>query len=279
MKSTTSRIALAAAMAVGVVAGFAGQSFADVNVFASITKIKDVDVLEIIDIDKTVNIDVIAVVEADGAAEAQSLANVDNFDNNTQLRNGRYRAETEESLLGNIGITQANQASGQNQNQGNLVSAAITATGDAFANSQAEVDQQNGGGEGIGNITVLANVDISASINDSLDGNTGIVQFNQDAGVNNNQTNAVAIAAGVDTDEQDVIAALSEAALGQENSFNSVSEGGELSSDATEKSASITNSMNLNTGVVMGVNQAAGNNANQANLVSISAHVNLNGAE
>jgi len=41
--------------------------------------------------------------------------------------------------------------------------------------------------------------------------------------------------------------------------------------------AFVTDSMNGNTGVVMGVNQAAGNNANQANVVSVSAFVTLSG--
>lgn len=282
MKSTTSRIALAAAMAIGVAVGIAGPSFADVTVSASIDKIKVVTVIENISITKVINIDVTAVVESLGAAEAQALANVDNFGNITQLENVVYDADLSDSIIENIGITQANQASGNNQNQGNLVSAAVTATGDAFANSQAEVDQQNGegnNGEGRGNITRIRESSMTSTISGSLDGNSGIVQFNQDSGNNNNQTNAVAIAAGVDTDEQDVVASLSEAALGQANSGHFISEGGESSGDAVFKTADINNSMNGNTGVVMGVNQAAGNNANQANLVSVSAFVDLGGAQ
>lgn len=282
MKSTTSRIALAAAMAIGVAVGIAGPSFADVTVSASIDKIKVVTVIENISITKVINIDVTAVVESLGAAEAQALANVDNFGNITQLENVVYDADLSDSIIENIGITQANQASGNNQNQGNLVSAAVTATGDAFANSQAEVDQQNGegnNGEGNGNFLNITDSSMTSTISGSLDGNSGIVQFNQDSGNNNNQTNAVAIAAGVDTDEQDVVASLSEAALGQANSGHFISEGGESSGDAVFKTADINNSMNGNTGVVMGVNQAAGNNANQANLVSVSAFVDLGGAQ
>lgn len=282
MKSTTSRIALAAAMAIGVAVGIAGPSFADVTVSASIDKIKVVTVIENISITKVVNIDVDAIVDSLGAAEAQALANVDNFNNNVALSDVLYDSDLSDSIIDNIGITQANQASGNNQNQGNLVSAAVTATGDAFANSQAEVDQQNGEGsnEGSrGNITNIRESSMTSTISGSLDGNSGIVQFNQDSGNNNNQTNAVAIAAGVDTDEQDVVASLSEAALGQSNSGHQVTEGGESSGDAVFKTADINNSMNGNTGVVMGVNQAAGNNANQANLVSVSAFVDLGGAQ
>ena len=287
MKSTTSRIALAAAMAIGVAVGIAGPSFADVNVLVSVFKDKTVTVNESITIDKEIVLDVTANVAADGAAEAQALANVDNFGNTVDLEDVTYDARIEDSIgsefgESNIGITQVNQAAGNHQNQGNLVSAALTATGEAFTNAQAEVDQQNGEGNnggGIGNVVDIVDSTMTATIVDSINFNSGIVQANQDAGNNNNQTNAIAIGAGIETEDLDVVASLSEAALGQSNSGNRVTEGDPLNqdsgADSVEKTASITGSLNNNFGAVIGVNQAAGNNANQGNLVSVAAFVGL----
>jgi len=286
MRNQTSRIAIAVAMAAGLAASFASPSFADVNVTASIDKIKTIDIDENITIDKDVNIDVTAVLNGNGAAEAQALANVTNEGNSITLENATYEASLGDGeggggINGNTGITQVNQAAGNAQNQGNLVAFAATGNNEAFTDSQAEVDQFNGEGS-----INLQNTDITASISQSLNGNTGVTQFNQDAGNSNNQTNAVSIAAGVDTDGEDVVVALSEAALGQENIFNSVTEGSgdprlgtQDAASATNKTASIDASMVGNIGGIIGVNQAAGNNANQANLVSVSAFVNFGGAQ
>jgi len=309
--TSVSRGALAAAMAVGVVtaiAGIAAPSFADVDVTVSIAKVKTIFVDEDIVIDKDVNIDIIVgnvpalepgtgnpifILEGLGAAEAQALANVENTDNREILEHVTYEAELDNSMSGNTGITQFNQAAGNMQNQGNLVAAAVTAVGDAFANAQAEVDQFNGdgpdgpeGGTGpSGNVVDAKDSSFTASIGPgSLSGNTGIVQFNQDAGNNNNQTNAVALAAGVETEGLDVVVALSEAALGQESSDNVVIEGGGTDlvdgpggtfEDSTFKSATIDGALNGSTGAVIGVNQAAGNNANQGNVVSVAAFVDF----
>jgi len=318
MTNTVSRSALAAAMAVGVVtaiAGIAAPSFADVDVTVSIAKVKTIVVDEDITIDKDIVIDIdvgrVLVLDAEGdpigfklvglgAAEAQALANVENTDNVETLDHVTYAAELIGSMSNNTGITQFNQAAGNMQNQGNLVAAAVVDTGDAFANAQAEVEQLNGDGpdvEGqnpeppfnilpaVGNTVNAKDSTFTASIGPgSLSGNTGIVQLNQDAGNNNNQTNAIALAAGVDNDAaEDVLVALSEAALGQESSNNVVTEGGGTTlangdltnNDATFKSATMDGALNGSTGAVIGVNQAAGNNANQGNVVSVAAFVDF----
>jgi len=306
--TSVSLSALAAAMAIGVVtaiAGIAAPAFADVDVTVSIAKDKTIVVDEDIVIDKDVNIDIIIgdveILEPGtgnptglffliglGAAEAQALVNVENTDNVETLEHVVYSADLTGSMSGNTGITQFNQAAGNMQNQGNVVAAAVVDTGDAFANAQAEVQQHNGDGpdEGAGGNVVNAKTSsFTASIGPgSLSGNTGIVQFNQDAGNNNNQTNAVALAAGVDNDgAEDVLVALSEAALGQESSNNVVTEGGGTTlangdltnNDATFKSATMDGALNGSTGAVIGVNQAAGNNANQGNVVSVAAFVDF----
>lgn len=302
MKTTISHIALAAVMAAGLAAGIASPSFADVNVTVSIDKDKTISVSEHISINKTVNIHVdigrVVVLEPGtgnpigfklvglGAAEAQALANVRNQHNTETLEHVSYDAELLGSLSNNTGITQANQAAGNMQNQGNLVAFGATASGDAFANSQAEVDQKNGGVENSRNIVNAKDSIFTANIGaGSLSGNHGILQFNQDSGNNNNQTNAVAVAAGVDDPtKQDVVVALSEAALGQESSNNLVVEGGGTdpvggpqgtAADSVSKSATISGALNGNSGLVAGVNQAAGNNANQGNVVSIAAYVSF----
>jgi hypothetical protein len=113
----------------------------------------------------------------------------------------------------------------------------------------------------------------STSIDGSINGPApGIVGVNQNAGNNNNQLNAVAAAAGLDTAATtDVTGAMSEAALGQQN--GGVETGNNVLESGTYKTASITGSLNNNAGAVIGVNQASGNNANQANMVSLAAYV------
>jgi hypothetical protein len=86
----------------------------------------------------------------------------------------------------------------------------------------------------------------------------------------NNQANALSLAVSLESGG----VALAEADLGQINVFNTVHESD--SDPATppligvHKSANISSSVNYNIGVV-GVNQAAGNMANQGNVVSIAA--------
>jgi hypothetical protein len=278
-------------MAIGLAASFASQASADVNVAVSINKDKTINVDENITITDTVTIDVTAVLIGQGAAEAQALANVTNFNNTVTLNHVSYNAVLGDgegpALSNNIGITQANQAAGNNQNQGNLVAAGVTAATDTFANSQSEVDQSNGEGS-----TNIQDSSMSASIDGSILNNTGVTQFNQDAGNGNNQTNSVAIAAGIDANansgaaSSDVIVALSEASLGQANTFNRVVEGTgdpreqtDNPATATQKLASITGSINNTLGGIVNVNQAAGNNANQGNLVSVAAFVNFSAAQ
>ena len=97
-----------------------------------------------------------------------------------------------------------------------------------------------------------------AIIENSGNNNQGLLYVNQAVGNMNNQGNAlsasVSLAPGV---------ALSEADLGQLNAHNTVFE------DDVFKTATVTGSFNSNSGVI-GVNQASGNMANQANVLSLS---------
>ena len=144
------------------------------------------------------------------------------------------------------------------------------------------VEQVNGGsndGHEIatdGNIVDTINIVFrNALITNAINNNTGVVQVNQSPGQMNNQSNVLALAFSLRPGG----VALAEADLGQFNQGNFVgeSDGQQVSGKAVvgdgigiNKSASITGSINGNIGIV-GVNQSAGNMANQANIVSFSA--------
>jgi hypothetical protein len=274
---------------------------ADVFVEADITKTKDIEVTETITITKTINLDVAVVVVPTKAAESTGIINQINEDNEAC---GNC-AEKRDEIIGSIGnggqnsgIVNVNQSSGNMNNQGNAVSVAVdfvvvvppttpTPTPNdpgepvdpdgGFAHSQAHIEQVNGqeSEEGEGNLVDTVNLLFrDAVIETSINGNQGIVNVNQAPGSMNNQANLVSLAVSF----ADGGVALSEADLGQVNSWNDVHE-----SDATpvsetgvligiNKNANIGNSINGNTGII-GVNQAAGNMANQANNVSAAVLV------
>jgi hypothetical protein len=101
-------------------------------------------------------------------------------------------------------------------------------------------------------------LNLSATIDNSVNTNVGVVGVNQNAGNMNNQTNSLALAVG-----PDAVYALAEANLGQENAHNIIME---LN---TNKADTISGSVNGNIGIVQ-VNQSVGNMNNQASAFSIS---------
>jgi len=185
-----------------------------------------------------------------------------------------------ESANANTGIMGINNASGNLNNQGNTVAIANAGVeGDAVT-----VASRNRGGESGRNNSApsdppaLAHAvafafqgniingyfsmkkDVNATIDGSVSGNAGIGGVNNAAGSQNNQTNTVAIAAGLNTS-----IALSEATLAQANALGFVCVTGGANN------ANINNSVNSNSGIV-GVNNSAGAQNNQANLVSIAGN-------
>jgi hypothetical protein len=206
-------------------------------------------------------------------------------------------ASISDSITGNTGIVGVNQDVGNSANQGNLVGLAYTAgTGSALADSQSEADQANSSGvvveRGVrehtevvdggsttsgdpdfaddgkkiviienpdGTITILDTAVKTATIENSVIGNTGITGVNQNVGNSSNQHNGVSLAVGIGA-----IAAMSEAALGQSNSGNTVDEVG------TVRTASLTASVMQNAGITA-VNQNTGNFNNQSSMVAFSA--------
>jgi hypothetical protein len=254
---------------------------ADVFVTATITKDKDITITETIHITKIVDIDAVVVIVTDKAAESDALVNQTN-DLNEACTNCDEKTETTfNSGNSNAGILSVNQAAGNMNNQGNVVSAALDVErdpsdpgdpgapgGSGFAESQAAAEQDNTDND-VDTINLLFRDD---SIIDSYNSNTGIVHANQAAGNMNNQANVLSVAVSLlSAGDLDAVA-LSEADLGQNNTSNDNFE----SNDGLEpviginKSANLIGSVTGNSGIV-GINQAAGNLANQANVVSLSA--------
>lgn len=254
-------------------------------VTADVTKTQDITVNEFITKTKTVDITVHAPIDLDGAAEATTVAEQHNINvhagiatqdttavppNTITVNDGLQRtAAITSSINANTGIVGVNQDTGDFANQANIVSFALTntlATSTAspnrgsVADAKAVADQSNEKSDStdIENFVVTANRRDN-SITDSVDGNHGIVGVNQNSGNANNQLNGVALAVG-----QGAAVALSEAALGQENSNLRVVEA------STTRGETILRSVNGNFGITE-VNQSNGNFNNQGSVVSISA--------
>jgi hypothetical protein len=180
----------------------------------------------------------------------------------------------------NKGIISMNQASGNNNNQGTIVSVAIdvgdpappappapppppAANSVGFAHASAAATQSQTGNN-IDSVNLLYR---DATITNSLNSNQGLIYANQSAGNMNNQLNTLSLAFSLANSG----VALSEAALGQFNTGGRVGESNALNSTVgINKLAKVSNSLNDNVGI-FGVNQAVGNMANQANIVSVAA--------
>lgn len=242
-----------------------------------------------IDIDKWVDVKVDVKSNAKEAAEAEAVMNQENDQNVAIEALGLSMGVMGNSVNANEGITGVNQATGNLNNQGNVAAVAVTLdgeeeelpppppgpcvasacgddnrggghhykSGEPFVDAEAFVVQENDENELYKIVTGSA-----AAMGTSVNDNTGIVGVNQASGSLNNQANAVAIAAGLDG----VDVALAESALGQTNTGS----GNFLVQVGYEATGFICGSISGNSGVV-GVNQAAGNMNNQANVVSISA--------
>ncbi len=264
--------------------------FADVVLDADLFKFKRVLILEVILKLKTVLIKVHSAPLLDGAAEAEAIVNVVNArntvpgflagDNTTIVTESDALTHDDDifksavitsSVNTNSGIVMLNQDAGNMQNQANEISIALTDAGESIVDSQAWVEQINVENRAAQHefpfpaspSAPLDKFDLLAS---SVNSNTGIVSWNQSVGNMNNQTNALAIALGLDDNDPATpgpIVALSEAALGQVNVDNHVVE------IQTHKSDTIIDSINNNMGIVSG-NQSASNMNNQSVVISIS---------
>jgi len=257
-------------LAVSLVLGLA-TAFADVTVTATIDKTKDKTVSETLTKTKIVDLNVLVIATPDKFSESEAIINQRNFENEACENCAEKRDLLIGSGTGNAGVLTINQAAGNMNNQGSAVSIAVdvptppsetpgTETG--FAEAQASASQYN-----LDNLVESINIIFrEARIESSLNDNTGVVHVNQSAGNLNNQANALSIAISFDAG-----VALAESDLGQFNTGNTVSESqvGAGFAQSEPKTAAITGSVNGNSGVI-GVNQSAGNMANQANVVSFA---------
>jgi hypothetical protein len=255
-----------------------GTAYAEVHVFATIDKDKDKFVFEQINKDKHVDLFVTVDVNVIKAAESDALVNQRNDFNEACENCAEKRDIIENSGNFNSGIVTVNQAAGNMNNQASAVSVAIDVRTTpppgvdvpvpdpddrGFAEAQAAADQRN-------HDNMVESVNLlfrDTLISGSFNGNTGVVHVNQAAGNMANQANVLSLAAAFTPG-----VALSEADLGQVNTFNTVleSDNGGTVFVGVHKSATITASVNGNTGII-GVNQSSGNMANQANVVSFAA--------
>lgn len=258
-------------------------AWAEVDLRADVRVSKDVRIIELIGKLKVVLIGVLFFERADGAAESLALVNQENFDNDAEVDMDTAEGFAEDSLdalikdgdvggsiSGNQGITQVNQDVGVGVNQANVAVVAVTDASTSIAHAQSAVDQYNNSNE----VDLRGPFDLddparTAKIINSVNGNVGITQVNQNAGNWSNQANALAIAIG---DDDGAILALSDAFLGQENTNN------EVDAFTTVKTSVITGSVNQNSGVT-NVNQNTGNMNNQATTISFAgiAGLGLNG--
>jgi hypothetical protein len=261
--------------------GFAASpAFADVTAAMDVQKDKLVVIVQPTLIVKQAEIEVTYRDEFEDAATAQALVNssntgnvvtssVDNDPNdgvNTAGNDANMgivrKAITENSVLRNLGIGQVNQDTGNFANQGNVVSAGLDFGKDAFANSEAYVEQLTQGNSVRHREATVAprnNPPIDAVVTGSFNNNEGVFMGNQNSGNVNSQHNVLALAVA-----DSAVWALSDAGLNQVNAGNSAFETNSVKRDL------ITNSVNNNTGIVM-VNQSVGNMNNQATVVSIAA--------
>jgi hypothetical protein len=256
---------------------------ADVDVRATVNKLKDIRIQEQIRIQKTADIRAQVTRRVQKAAESQALVNQTNDFNEVCTNCDEKKDTIVNSGNGNSGVNSINQAAGNLNNQGNAVSIAVDvpdAPGspqnpgnpdEGFANSQAHVDQKNRD-----NLIETVNILFrDALIRNSANNNSGVTHVNQSVGNMANQSNAFSLAVSLTGQAGGV--ALAEADLGQVNIRHRVRESDSRGRDQVDpgfvginKRADIVGSINGNTGVV-GVNQTAGNMANQANMVSFAS--------
>ena len=272
--------------AVGLLA--ASPAIADVKTKFDVDSYKKKKVLELV-LKLKAGLFIVGVLdEAEAMAESVTLVNQRNYDNkaceNCAEKRSLIGAAGEDvendSLSGNSGVISVNQSTGNMNNQGTAISFSINegpASNDpdnendtdaisSWADSLAAVGQLNYDNRVVSEDILFRD----STIQNSGTTNSGLLYVNQSAGNMNNQANALSAAVsdptdGTDGDDNSGFGgvALSEADLGQINTNNVVRE------RRIEKNADILGSFNTNTGII-GVNQASGNFANQANVVSLA---------
>jgi hypothetical protein len=271
---------LLAGLAVALFAcALAIPAWADVDARVDVRVSKDVRIVEFIGKLKFVLIGVLFLEQADGAAESLALVNQENEDNDAEVDLDTDEGFAEDSLdalikdgdvggsiSGNKGITQVNQDVGVGPNQANVAVVAVTDAATSVVDAQSAMDQRNRHNDvDLRGPFDTENPAWTAKIINSVNGNDGITQVNQNAGYWSNQANALSVALG---EEDGAILALSDAFLGQ------VNHGNDVEAFTTVKTNVISGSVSNNNGVT-NVNQNTGNMNNQGTTISFAGITGL----
>jgi hypothetical protein len=195
--------------------------------------------------------------DPDSRVMAEVVKKQINEDNAFRFENVDYRDLIQNSFNEFKGIGQVNQAAGSMNNQGNVVSAAVTNKEAAWANAEV-IDYQ------LNDHLVFDPSDgkgdpFTDRIENSFNKFTGVGQANQAAGFANNQNNIVAIAFSTNG----ALVAESDVNLDQINVNNAVTDINVV------RTNTVTNSFNGFTGIGQ-VNQSSGNFNNQSNIVAFA---------
>lgn len=257
---------LVAGAALLALAGFgAGPAYADGDVYVTTFLGKEINQYELFYNDTEVLVLAEVNVNATEVANSSAILNQRNEYNFACENCAEKESIIVDSASRNVGMVSVNQATGNMNAQGTLISAAVDTEQEppgtderyGFAEATASAEQINQ----YNNTFATGILYRDASIDNSFNGNDGLAYGNQAVGSMANQTNVLAAAFSL----ADSGVAMSDAQLGQANADNHVTEYGTV-----HRSSSISGSINNNTGIV-GVNQSSGNMANQANIVAIAA--------
>ncbi len=214
------------------------------------------------------------IITPEGAAESDVVVKQYNVDQAVDHQHSIFGqpnplvldASITGSINGNEGVIQLNQDVGNMVNQGNVASVSITSSETAFTDANAAATQYNAGNISVTTVPLaIDNFNKQALIQDSINGNSGIIHVNQNSGDMNNQLNITSAAFG-----EGSVAALADSELGQFNTGNQVFDVN------TQKRDRILGSVNGNTGIV-NVNQSSGKFNNQATMVSFAGSASIGG--
>ena len=213
------------------------------------------------------------VLTPDGAAEADGIVKQKNVDQRVDHDHGtdgnpnplRLSSTIAGSINDNSGVVQLNQDSGNMVNQGNVAAVAVTGSETAFVDANAAATQNNFDNYSATTVPFdLRNWNKQGLIDNSINGNSGIIHVNQNTGDANNQLNQTNLAFG-----EGAISAMADSELGQFNAYN------EVFDQNTQKRDRILNSVSGNSGIVT-VNQASGKFNNQATVISFAGSASIN---
>ncbi|MGZ0718693.1 heme utilization protein [Pseudomonas palleroniana] len=191
-------------------------------------------------------------------AAATTLDGQSNHGNLVINSKTKNNASINDSNNHNSGVTNSNALSGDN-NQGKNDVAIVSGDAD-FVFASTGTAQSN-----TGNVVVNTGTKNNASLNDSGNNASGIVQLNAAAGTSNQTSNSVAIASGNGDAGGAAVTAVQD--VSGNLTFNSSGHG--WNSKPVVNNASINNSMNYGSGV-MNSNSVAGSNNQGQNNVAIT---------